>query len=362
MTVRKPTRAALLTPQAPGAIAVIAICGPRTEAVLARILRHRTEDRVPTIADFRPTLCRIVDEGATLDDAIVTRVERNGEVAVELSTHGGVRIVQRTLLLLERHGAEITRQEHFPAAWRADNPSQREIDGILLGVSARRLTEWLLAQRTILPPYLARRSSWSREEAESFRARSEIAIRLIEGLHVAIIGSPNAGKSTLANRLIGRDRIIASETPGTTRDWVSETALIRGWPVTLTDTAGIRETECAIESEAIRRGSDLAGRADLVVLVMDATSRSFDQNADALLARIPAKQPRIGAVNKTDLIADQEMSEIAAGFVWNAALFVSALTGSGIEEFEAKIASVLCLDLLQDGLPTACRRGQLEAS
>lgn len=361
MTTCEPTRAAVLTPQAPGAIAVISLCGPRTDAILAGVLRHRSKDRSPNIESRCPVLRRIVDGGETVDDAIVTRIERAGTVTVELNTHGGIRIVQRTLQLLERHGAEIAPAELLESAWRADHPVQREIDRILLGATSRRLATWLLAQRQVLPPFLDRRSSWSRKESDAFRARSEAAIQLLEGLHVAVIGPPNAGKSTLANRLIGRDRVLASDIPGTTRDWVSETALIQGWPVTLTDTAGIRETDCAIESEAIRRGTTVAADADAIVVVLDATAPSAE-TVDFVTTRAAQSStdpPRILASNKVDLVVANPKTRSEPANVGTAAIQISALMGTGIDELESQIASALGFEMLRDGLPTACSRNQL---
>ena len=171
---------------------------------------------------------------------------------------------------------------------------------------------------------------------------------------MAIVGPPNAGKSTLANRLIGRDRVIASDTPGTTRDWVSETALIRGWPVLLTDTAGIRPTDCAIEAEAIRRGRDKARAADLVVVVLDATSSASEQ-ATALkltLASVVEARPLLIVLNKCDLVPSERPDTISKT-AERPALGISALAGDGLEGLEAGIEKALGLDRLDYELPTA---------
>jgi tRNA modification GTPase len=179
---------------------------------------------------------------------------------------------------------------------------------------------------------------------------------LIAGLRVAIVGPPNAGKSTLANRLIGTDRVITSRQAGTTRDWVSETALIRGWPVTLTDTAGQRPTQCAIEAEAIRRGRQQAESADLILAVLDATT-SPAARRDGLASAfegIPSGRPRVVALNKSDVAAPATASDSSPP-----ALPISALTGAGIEDLEACIESGLGLDLLTGDSPTAFLPSQL---
>lgn len=195
-----------------------------------------------------------------------------------------------------------------------------------------------------------------------------IAATLIRGLRVALIGPPNAGKSTLANCLIGRDRIITSDTPGTTRDWISETALISGWPVTLTDTAGIRHTECPIESEAIRRSRQQARIADLVLIVIDAAASPGElaRMSASLRAAVDATQPVVVVRNKSDLLSEPSAS--GPGDLSTDELFgesqsvqigpapscnVSAKFGRGIVELEQLVCRMLGLNLLEDQLPTA---------
>lgn len=360
MSRQAAARAARLTPPAPGAIAVIRIDGPRAAEILTAILRQRTADRPPSLPAGRPVVCRLVDENTIVDDVVAVRLAGEDTPTFELDTHGGVRIVERTLQLLERHGATVVPADRMLAAGNTGDDLRRQADRALLGVTSRRLTRWLLAQRRLLPPYLARRESWTPDEAAAFAERSRVACRLIEGLHVAIVGPPNAGKSTLANRLIGRDRVIASDTPGTTRDWVSETALVRGWPVTLTDTAGIRTTDCAIEAEAIRRGRDKARAADLVVVVLDATlpRARLESGIHSATQGLTGVQPVIVALNKIDLMTPSgavdgsECGPEAPGDKYTQCR-ISAKSGDGIEALEAGIETRLGLVLLGDPQPTA---------
>ena len=122
---------------------------------------------------------------------------------------------------------------------------------------------------------------------------------LLHPPRVAIIGVPNAGKSTLANRLFAQERSITADLPGTTRDWVGEIANVDGLAVMLVDTPGLRHTDDPIESEAIRRSKGQIERADLVVLVLDVTQpRDPDQ-----LALEAAHRCALVVVNKSDQAA-----------------------------------------------------------
>jgi tRNA modification GTPase len=119
---------------------------------------------------------------------------------------------------------------------------------------------------------------------------------LLNPPRVAIVGAPNVGKSTLANRLFARDRVITADLPGTTRDWVGEVANLDGLAVMLVDTPGIRQTDDAIEAEAIARSGEQIVAADLVVVVTDAT-RPMEGEQAAVLEAWP---DALRVVNKTD--------------------------------------------------------------
>ncbi len=156
---------------------------------------------------------------------------------------------------------------------------------------------------------------------------------LRRGIRAAIIGRPNAGKSSLLNQLLGRDRAIVSAIPGTTRDTIEETANIRGLPVVFIDTAGLREGRDELELEGIRRSRQSLDRAELILHVLDA-SEPLIQADQTYLAEFAARK-RLLVLNKTDLPRQLHLPPTLD--TRPSPLFVSCLTGAGIEPLKDAI-------------------------
>jgi tRNA modification GTPase len=152
-----------------------------------------------------------------------------------------------------------------------------------------------------------------------------------EGLTLAIVGRPNVGKSSLFNQLVERERAIVTATPGTTRDLVSETVAIRGIPVKLVDTAGIRDALDEAESIGIRKSMEALADADLVLIVLDASQGQTPEDAELL--RQAENRPVIVVRNKCDLGSHGQWS-VASG---QRLVRTSALTGEGIAELRTEI-------------------------
>jgi tRNA modification GTPase len=163
-----------------------------------------------------------------------------------------------------------------------------------------------------------------------------------QGLTLAIVGRPNVGKSSLFNRLLEQDRAIVTDIPGTTRDAISETASIGGFPVKLVDTAGIRESKETIESLGIERSFEAMADADLTLVVVD-ISRRLDKEDREIIRRARSQGRMLLAGNKCDLghaVASSHTEE---------AIAVSALTGEGIEPLRQAILDAV----LPAGAPSA---------
>ena len=163
--------------------------------------------------------------------------------------------------------------------------------------------------------------------------------RLREGVHIAIIGPPNAGKSSLLNLLARRDAAIVSETAGTTRDVIEVHLDLGGWPVVLADTAGLRDSGDAIEQEGVRRARARAAGADLRVLVLDA-SGDWQRGRGALIAATEKWNAArdIVVVNKVDLAAIEGTDIVT----------LSARSGAGLPELLARLERSVGL-LMEDG-------------
>ena len=235
----------------------------------------------------------LTDGNQVIDDVVAVLIDEN---TLDLNLHGGTWVVQRVLELARKEGFEAADSGAMPLPLKATDAAAL-LEGEILSHLPMAQTELgvrvLLAQRGLwktmdsIPP----------EETELRRMLDDAALDcLLRPRRLAIVGAANVGKSTIANQLFARERSITADVPGTTRDWVGEIANIDGLPVILLDTPGLRQTDDAIEAAAIRRSADEVGRADAILLVVDA-SRPLDAEQSALLEQFSSA---IRVVNKAD--------------------------------------------------------------
>lgn len=363
----------------PGALSVIRLSGPRaTDALMA--LAGAAAGRLPpprrlvlrAVRD--PVTCEVIDRGlAVWFEAPNTET---GETMAELHLHGGRAVVGAALAALHRlgycrlaepgeftrrafeHGRlDLTQAEAIADLVAAETDEQRraalrQMDGAL-----HRLYEDWRGQGLRLLAHLEAAIDFPDEDLPAGLAdevaggieklRAAIADhlddrrgeRLREGLSIAIIGPPNAGKSSLLNLLGRRDAAIVSETAGTTRDVIEVHLDLGGWPVVLADTAGLRDSVDPIEQEGVRRARARAAAADLRVLVLDATT-DWRHARQGLIAGTDQWDPArdIVVVNKIDLV-DAKAAD---------ALPFSARSGAGLPEL-LKSLQVSAEALMQEG-------------
>lgn len=346
------TIAALSTPPGEGAIAVVRISGPAARDIAGQIFRGPAPE--PRVATFG----RIFAGDEAVDEVVLTAfaapASYTGEDVVEIGCHGGVVISARVLQAVLEAGAraagpgeftqraflngkmDLTQAEAVMDLIRAQTPlaarsASEQLRG-RIGAEISAIREALLdivahveacidfPDEDIDPDTgaaMRARMRAARERIARLLATADEGRILREGVKLAICGRPNAGKSSLLNRLLGYERAIVSPTPGTTRDTIEEALNLRGIPFRITDTAGLRETPDAIEREGVHRAREAVAAADIVVRVVDASDASAFGDP-------PEAMGEVLALNKCDLV---ENSAHAAN-----GQRVSCLTGEGIPE------------------------------
>ncbi|WP_437191033.1 GTPase [Planctomicrobium sp. SH527] len=256
---------------------------------------------------------------------------RTGEHAAELHCHGGIAAVQRILSDLQQHGAEVITQQQ----WRQIGTSlvESECAEALSKATTQRTAHHLLRQQSLFPQAVGALRELSGEKLvaaiERLLAHREFGRHLLVPWKVVLCGRPNVGKSQLINALVGFERAVVFDMPGTTRDVVTAETAFRGWPVELSDTAGMRETESELEAAGIAKAKTRLSEADLVVVVLDSTAGITDEDRQ-LLSRLP---DAVVVWNKCDLPVTSAPP--------SGALSVSAIQHEGIPELIEKIVSRL---------------------
>ena len=335
-----------------GAISVVRLSGPACSAIVADLAGTLPAARRASLRRLRGA------DGETLDQALVIWMpgpnSYTGEDSAELHLHGGRAVVdavsdallqasarpadpgefsrravlnQRMTLLQAEAAADLvaaeTKLQRIQALRLADGEHGR-----LLHDWTNRLTRCLAVQEAMID-FPEENLSPVEEDAactdlklllselRKHRLASTKGQRLRDGLTFVIIGAPNVGKSSLINALAGREAAIVSATPGTTRDPVTVQLEFSGIPVTLVDTAGLRETHDVIEAEGVRRALDAASRADLTLLPIDTSVKTAP----------PAQVGQLVIANKVDL-----------GPPPHGAIGVSATTGAGMIELRQCLA------------------------
>ena len=324
----------LCTAPGRGGIAVITLIGPRADEILTAVFTPIGDHKdVPELALQLGHLA--ADRtGAALDKVIVCRTRRG----VEINIHGGPHIARRSLELLANLGAQPHNCDADPdgsldaSHERWNNPS----------IGSELLIALPQARSALVVAALS--SQWSGGLSElaaagelpgpdRLRAAAdglEDIRKLLAPREVVLAGPPNAGKSTLANALIGREVSIVHQRPGTTRDWVREPAVINGVPIWLTDTAGLWDAPEGIDSEAVRRARNCGLKADIVILL----------DPDAA-ADVPGWLDR--SSGRPKLLSVTTKCDEPAGEASGRRLEISAVTGRGLDELKDAIVTAIGL-------------------
>jgi tRNA modification GTPase len=349
--------AAVMTGKGTGAIATIQVFGEKAESLLKKIFKPAGE-RSLQFKTGAILVGTIINSSETIDQVTIGC---EGENHFAINCHGNPLIVEDIMNLLKRHGVRIITPEQMLYKILAKDkslntiaieakltiPKAKTIDGtrIIVNQTSGGLSglakHWLSNLDKIPLDQIS-------ADAGHILKASETASLIIFGCKVVIAGPPNTGKSTLLNRLAGRDAAIVSEIKGTTRDWVRAACQIGPLALELIDTAGLDET-IAVSSDdkaAQQKAAQLLKDADLVLLVLD-ISETTDQLTETLIEKITGKKVLI-ILNKNDLLARFDPAKLAPGLA--DIIRISAKFGTGTEQLCVEIqqlAGVENFDLLQ---------------
>jgi tRNA modification GTPase len=387
------TIAAVATPPGEGGIGIVRLSGPDALPILKRIFAPARR------GVWRPFYTRLghVTEGsgATIDEALAVymRAPRSftAEDTVEISCHGGPLVLSRVLArVLESGARQATPGEFTMRAFLNGRIDLTQAEATLDIIQSRTATALALAQaqlggwlagelrrvrESLLAPlaYMTALVDFPEDEVEpqpvaapledglwaldQLLATADQGLIYRQGARAALVGRPNAGKSSLLNALLRVDRAIVTPIPGTTRDTLEETANLRGIPVVLVDTAGIAETADPVERLGVARSRAALAAADLALLVLDASAPP--NHDDTAIAALTDGKPTVLVLNKIDLIGEDKsqetrdqsqasfnllspVSDLAVSWSHFAAVVeTSALTGAGIDDLAGAIERVL---------------------
>jgi tRNA modification GTPase len=361
MALRRDTICALASGPPPAAIAMLRVSGPSTSDLISSCLSKDTlEPRRATLVDF------LSSDGSVIDTGLATYMpgpgSYTGEDTLEISLHGGRIIVESALRALMAAGARLAEPGEFTRrafeAGKLDLTRAEAVADLIDAESEAQLSQALKQMGGALEKLY---SGW-REDLTHCLALLEASIdfpdeedapdrvdgpvqdklldlkqnlgnalsqgniteRIRDGFKIAILGKPNAGKSTLLNQLARRDAAIVTDVPGTTRDIVEVRLTVGGYLAYIADTAGLRETDDQIEAEGVRRALKAGQEADLRIWMFDAR-----------------ETPDLTAVKPGDLVVANKSDLVMPDTVSRETLSISAKNGIGIDVVESVLVARL---------------------
>ena len=392
------TIAAVSTPPGRGGIGIVRLSGPDALGIAAKLLALKAP-----LEHARAAFARVLDPNVdsndvttTIDEAVVTAFHAphsyTGDDLVEIAAHGSPVVLEAILRSALSHGARLAEPGEFTQraflSGRLDLTQAEAVHDLIAaqtldqarvaaqqlgGALSRRVTpvkgdllhlialleagmdfaSGELDDVEIVPPAQIAASIYSVvAPLEALAATFTRGQLLRNGAAIAIIGRPNAGKSSLFNRLLARDRAIVTPLPGTTRDTLEESLSVGGIPLRLIDTAGLRgDGADEAEQHGIARTHEVLADADLILLVHDATAPRTPEEIS--LAASLAGRPHLVIENKIDLLTSTSAAELGA-------IHTSALTGAGVDSLRAAILAQLGAagSLAESGLLNNLRQQQ----
>lgn len=375
------TIAAISTPPGEGAISIVRMSGTEAVAICDRIYSCGKK-RLADVASHTIHYGHIIDPTTDqpLDEVMVSVMRApktfTREDVVEINCHGGIVVVNQILQLLLKMGARLAEPGEFTKRAflngridlsqaeavmdliraktdQAMHLALHQLDGDLSNLIRHLRQEILetLAQVEVnidYPEYddveemttklLLEKATQVKAQIAQLLQTAQQGKILREGLNTTIVGRPNVGKSSLLNHLLKEDKAIVTEVAGTTRDVIEEYVNVRGVPLKLIDTAGIRETQDLVEKIGVEKSRQALAKADLILLVLD-QSEPLTQEDEQLL-EVTRGNKRILLLNKTDLPAQLDSQALQKAAPNEPLFAVSVLKNQGLDQLEQAIADL----------------------
>lgn len=377
------TIAAISTPKGEGGIGIIRISGDKSFEILDKIFKPKNPNKDLGFYQFNYGF--IYDGEKVIDESMVVRMKApktyTCEDVVEINCHGGQFVTQKVLELVLKNGARHAEQGEFTKRafmnGRIDLSQAEAVMDLIQGKTEKSISLSLDQLRGDLRDKI---NSFKKallditahvnvvldypeegiddplpvELRDNLEAVYEEATRLIEsydkgkkikeGIKTVIVGKPNVGKSTLLNSLLREERAIVTHVAGTTRDVIEEVINIKGIPLVLVDTAGIRQTDDIVENIGVEKSKEFIEKADLVLLVLDASRELEDEDREVINQINENHKKVIVLLNKIDLERKIDLDE----YNFENIVEISAQKNVGIEDMEEKIYSFIVDEKVED--------------
>ncbi|WP_024621737.1 tRNA uridine-5-carboxymethylaminomethyl(34) synthesis GTPase MnmE [Metaclostridioides mangenotii] len=374
------TIVAIATAPGEGGIGILRISGEKSLEVAQSIFESVSGKRIDEYNNRTLIYGNIVDNDKIIDEVLLAYMKGpksyTAEDVVEINCHGGFISVKKILELILSKDVRLAEAGEFTKraflngridlsqaeavidvinakTSKSHEVAQEQLEGALSHKirSLRDKVTELLAHVTVAIDYpeediefityntLKEKTEELEKEIKKLFDSSESGKIFREGLKTVIIGKPNVGKSSLLNLILGEKRAIVTDIPGTTRDVIEEFVNLRGIPIKIVDTAGIRETEDVVEKIGVEKSRKSLSSADLVIMVLDYSEKLTDEDMEILESIDKSKT--VVLLNKTDLKKQIEEEKISNYVENNSIIEISALKQEGIEKLEDKIESLV---------------------
>ena len=380
------TIVALATPPGRGGIGIVRVSGPHVNTIAVKILGQLPPPRTALLLPFVDANNDAIDQGLALH--FPAPHSFTGEDVLELHGHGGPAVCDMLINAILHAGARMARPGEFSErAFLNDKIDLAQAEAIADLIDATTAQAARSALRSLQGEFSARINQLVEglirlrmyveaaidfvEEEINFLADDQVINQLTaimadlaavllsatqgsllrDGVTVVIAGQPNVGKSSLLNFLSGKDIAIVTDIPGTTRDVLREQINLDGMPIHIIDTAGLRDSTDPVEQEGIRRAQQEIARADLILLLQDASRNDVPQNN--LLSAVETKLPVITVRNKIDLTGEAPQLHTQDNLT---TITLSAKTGHGIDLLKQHLKACVGLRENNEGIFSARRR------